>query len=135
MIASVEWSADKHSVLAASCCAPLSRPEPEPVRHVDGYRSLHICQIQHLKARSWVLPFTALGRQPADDRSMSRRNLVAYAKALMKAGVMEEPAWMGALTRCVPPLVPPGYTGGERPAQLNLLWVEHAEAFQVSKPC
>lgn len=30
---------------------------------------------------------------------MSRRNLVAYAKALVKAGVMEEPAWMGALTR------------------------------------
>ncbi|KAL4425206.1 hypothetical protein ABPG75_009222 [Micractinium tetrahymenae] len=44
---------------------------------------------------------------------MSRRNLVAYAKALVKAGLMEEPAWMAALAR-TPPL-PPGKPGKRPP--------------------
>lgn len=43
--------------------------------------------------------FSRSGFQGAAAAAMSKRNIVAYTKALVRAGVIDQPVWMAALER------------------------------------
>lgn len=62
---------------------------------------------------------------------MSKRNMLSYTAALVRAGVMERPMWMAAVER-TPPL-PPG-APGRRPPSITYPEDELIEAYYRKHP-